>query len=409
MMARRTISRVAPARQEAHARRRRSEESGYAYLMALFMVLLVLVASSVVLENAVTLGRRAREDEMMWRGKQYTRAIKLYYRKSGHYPQNLDELEKGVGNVHFLRGPYPDPMNKNEDGKWRFIYTNASGAIIGSTRYATMQQMAILDLAGGVIPGAPGSDSNSQDASVTPVAQPDQSNCTTPVGGTTGSSDNTSGPAPGNGMPGVNPANPSPNPNLGQSPFGQNPAQPGEVNPNRAPSGAQAGCPQPDQNQQGGNGGFGFGGQGQNGIGQNGVGQFNPGQGQPGQIGGPGAAFGLTPQSLQALAQMKPTGPVDSPVIGGFLVGVGSTVDAKSQKVYKHAKNYKDWEFIWNPLEDQARAMQQGMGQAGMGGAGIGLGQSGSSGFGLPGSQANPTGPTSSSGMGSTPPPQPQQ
>jgi type II secretory pathway pseudopilin PulG len=381
----------------ARAHCRRSQESGYAYLMALFMVLIVIVGSTVVLENAAIQGRRAREDEMMWRGKQYVRAIKLYYRKTGHYPQDLDTLQKGVGNVHFLRGAYPDPMNKNEDGKWRFIYTNASGAIIGSVRYATMQQMAILDLNGGIIPGVQGGDSNSQDSNVTPVPQPDEGNCPTPVGGS-----NPSAPQPVSGIGSQGQPNPS-------QPFGSqpNPGQAGDVNANQPPSGSQPGCPQVQQgSQQVGqpSGGL-FGG---NASSQNafGVGQFNPASGPP------GSAFGLTPQSLQALAQMKPTGPVDSPVIGGFLVGIGSTVDQKSLKVYKHGKKYKDWEFIWNPLEDQARAVQQGINQAGMGAAfgmpGSQPGGANGNGFGGGfGSQPGPTGPTGTSGTtsGSSQPP----
>ena len=104
-------------------------------------------------------------------------------------------------------------------------------------------------------------------------------------------------------------------------------------------------------------------------------------------------------QQLQTLAQMKPTGPVDSPVIGGFIVGVGSTVDAKSIKVYKHGKTYKDWEFIWNPLEEQALGVAQGMNQAALmlanqpNGAGS-----------APGSVFNPNGPALAS-PGQAPPP----
>lgn len=76
----------------------------------------------------------------------------------------------------------------------------------------------------------------------------------------------------------------------------------------------------------------------------------------------------IAPAALQAMVQMKPTGPVDSPVIGGFLVGVGSTVDRASVKVYKRGKKYSEWEFIYNPIEEQALAMQQGLSQAGAGG-----------------------------------------
>jgi hypothetical protein len=36
-------------------------------------------------------------------------------------------------------------------------------------------------------------------------------------------------------------------------------------------------------------------------------------------------------------------------------------VDQPSLKVYKGGKKYIDWEFIWNPLEEQARAVQNGL------------------------------------------------
>ena len=42
---------------------------------------------------------------------------------------------------------------KKDDGAWRFIYVNAAGQIIGSVKYATLQQMAIMDMNGGKIPG----------------------------------------------------------------------------------------------------------------------------------------------------------------------------------------------------------------------------------------------------------------
>jgi hypothetical protein len=61
------------------------------------------------------------------------------------------------------------------------------------------------------------------------------------------------------------------------------------------------------------------------------------------------------------LAALKPTGPVDGPVLGGFLTGVASTVDKPSIRVYNGGKKYNQWEFIWNPVEDQAKAVQQGL------------------------------------------------
>src|SRR5579871_5015132 len=140
---------------------RRSQQSGFVYLMALFMVLLMIASSTVVMENMRTQRKRQKEEMEIWRGEQYERAIRTYFRKTGHYPQNLDELEKGLPNLHFLRySAYKNPMNAN-DGTWRFIYVNAAGQLIGSVKYASLQQMALADLNLGTqgtqsnVPGTP--------------------------------------------------------------------------------------------------------------------------------------------------------------------------------------------------------------------------------------------------------------
>ncbi len=283
----------------------RSQESGFAYLMALFMLLFMLIASSAAILDLRTERRRQREDEMIWRGNQYVRAIRLYYRKTGHYPQNLDELQKGLPELHFLRfAAYTDPVNKS-DGAWRFSYVNAAGQIIGSVKYATLQQMALMDMNGGRMPttspGLPGMPPVSPTGSTSAFGQ---------------GSGSATGAQPGQGAA-APPSGSSTSPDSGA---GQNstPAQPSQAAPTSQPAPSQPALPQP---------------------GQSGAGVF----GNP-------------------IAQ-QPTGPVDGPVIGGFLTGVGSTVDEPSVKVYDGGTNYNQWEFIWNPIEDQARAVQQGLGQ----------------------------------------------
>lgn len=277
----------------------RSGESGYAFLMVMFLVLVMVIGSQVALQNVYTQGRRLREDDMIWRGNQYARAIRLFYRKTGHYPQSLDDLKTGLPDLHFLRSEaYKDPTNSAEDGAWRLIYVNASGQIIGSVRYASLQQMALMDLNGGQIPTV----------------------------ATAGSI----------GMPVSSMASPS-----GAS---------GENNPN-APTTAPGG----------------------NASGQPPAGSQAPAPSQS------ASAF----QPVNPLATLKPTGPVDGPVLGAFLTGVGGGTksDALSIKVYNFGKKYKDWEFIWNPLEDQARAAQQAL----SGGGGQVPGQPGSTlGIGMP-------------------------
>jgi hypothetical protein len=52
-------------------------------------------------------------------------------------------------------------------------------------------------------------------------------------------------------------------------------------------------------------------------------------------------------------------------MMGGNLIGVASKVNAKSVKVYMGAGIYRDWEFIWNPLQGQQAAVPAAPPQAG--------------------------------------------
>jgi len=75
----------------------------------------MLIATISVAPNILTQGRREKETEMIWRGKQYTRAIKLYYRKTGKFPTSMEDLTKPkLGSLRFMRQAYKDPMNKKD-------------------------------------------------------------------------------------------------------------------------------------------------------------------------------------------------------------------------------------------------------------------------------------------------------
>ena len=63
----------------------RRTEGGYTLLMVVFMVATILILATAVAPNLLTQGRRDREEEMVWRGEQYERAIGLYYRALGRY------------------------------------------------------------------------------------------------------------------------------------------------------------------------------------------------------------------------------------------------------------------------------------------------------------------------------------
>ena len=52
----------------------------------------------------------------MHRGKQYIRAIKLYYKKFNAYPPSIDALEK-TNEIRFLRKRYIDPTTGKDEWK----------------------------------------------------------------------------------------------------------------------------------------------------------------------------------------------------------------------------------------------------------------------------------------------------
>ncbi len=66
---------------------------------------------SVALPVWHTVARREREEELIFRGNQYVRAIELFQRKyAGTFPPNVDALLQG----RFLRRRYLDPITNDE-------------------------------------------------------------------------------------------------------------------------------------------------------------------------------------------------------------------------------------------------------------------------------------------------------
>lgn len=89
-------------------------EDGFLLLGAIVAVALILLALSIAAPAVARELRREREVEAVHRGNQYVRAIQLYYRKFGHYPMSIDQLEK-TSNIRFLRRRYADPITGKED------------------------------------------------------------------------------------------------------------------------------------------------------------------------------------------------------------------------------------------------------------------------------------------------------
>ncbi len=277
-------------------------ERGYALLMVVFLVTLLLISAVAVAPNILTEGKREKEKEMVWRGKQYARGVKLHYRKMGRFPTTLDDLTKPkTGSLRFMRKAYKDPMNK-EDGTWRLIYVGAAGQLIGS-----LKPPQNLQLPQATAPGAPANPSGGIGAGAPPP--------------------------PGSG-----------------GTLSQSGMQPGGTQSGGAPSGT------------------------------------NP----PATSGTDGGTGENDPLANPPAASSSDT----STIIGGNVIGVGSKINKRSIMVYEKAKNYRLFEFIWDPSKDS-----MGVGQPGMQ-TGTGLGQPlGQTPFGqqpaqnLPNAPQNPTPP----------------
>ena len=94
--------------QPAGFRPRRSER-GYILLMLMLFVTLLVIAAGALAPTIAFQVRRDREEEMIHRGTQYSRAIQRYVKKTGRYPSRLEELEN-TNNIRFLRRRYKDPV-----------------------------------------------------------------------------------------------------------------------------------------------------------------------------------------------------------------------------------------------------------------------------------------------------------
>src|SRR5258708_38894133 len=102
------------------ARRGRKSEQGYVLLAVMLLMTLLLIALAIEAPRLAQQVKREREEELIHRGQEYSRAIKKFYIASGgRYPTSLEQLEN-TNNKRFLRKRYKDPVTGKDD--WRIIH-----------------------------------------------------------------------------------------------------------------------------------------------------------------------------------------------------------------------------------------------------------------------------------------------
>jgi len=90
----------------------RRQERGYVLLVLLLFVALLAIGSLAVLQDIHSQVKRDREEELIHRGVQYSRAVRRYFKKFGRYPTRIEDLES-TNNYRSLRKRYKDPMNRD--------------------------------------------------------------------------------------------------------------------------------------------------------------------------------------------------------------------------------------------------------------------------------------------------------
>ena len=100
----------------APVRRPKPSEEGYILVAVMFMLAALVIAMSVAEPRIAASIQRDRELETMRRGKQYARAVKLYYKQFNSYPANVDALAQ-TNNIRYLRKKYLDPTTGKADWK----------------------------------------------------------------------------------------------------------------------------------------------------------------------------------------------------------------------------------------------------------------------------------------------------
>jgi hypothetical protein len=91
-------------------------DHGYVLIILMMVVLVLFIGLTVAIPVLQTELHREKEAELIFRGRQYVEAVRLFQMKTpGRFPSSLGELEE----KKFVRRLYKDPMT--EKGEWNVV------------------------------------------------------------------------------------------------------------------------------------------------------------------------------------------------------------------------------------------------------------------------------------------------
>lgn len=409
-------------------------ERGFALLLVFLMAAMIAITLYQAMPRVAFESQREKEQLLIDRGKQYVRAIQLYYVAYKKYPSKIEDLEN-TNNHRYLRRRYIDPMTGKDE--WRLIHVNGAGQLTDSLVQKPPTPAGASGASGASGTSGTGGSSatgassgNGTDPNTPPqvnaavLRRP--SDVTLLPSGTSGASPNPNDPddpknwppialVPAGGQNGQVPGQ------AGQLPgqvAGQFPGQPANGG---LPNGYQPGLPGQVPGSPQSPNGLPLPGQIPGGVPTQANGQpgfVTPNQFQPQTgTGAPpttNAAVGMIMSSLTTPRQPSTDSNFGSGSMGAAgLAGVASTFKGPSIKIYKDHQKYQEWEFIFDLKQGLPGQQTTGTQTGAQPGQGLQTGaQSGqpSSGLGLTFGQSS-TGTQTGAPQPppSQPPPQPPQ
>ena len=337
-------------------KRRSGRESGFALLLVFAMASIIAITLFYAMPRVAFEAERDKEQLLIDRGEQYTRAIQLYVRKTKRFPAKMEDLENTNG-IRFLRRQYVDPMTGKSE--WRVIHAGPGGVLLDSLlkkkddkKDAKNVDNFITDL-GGLGTTLPA------DGAVNPGLRHRPSDQTASSGAPAGGAQPNAGPIPPDSL--------TPGPTAATTKLpGALPGAPGTAATPGTVTASNASAPTSGISVFGGFGGT----TAQPGPVPAAVAQQinNPGQGLPGGM-PPGGSTNAQQLIQGLLTSPRPGGLAGLPsaqqgagqIIGGGIAGVASTYKGTGIKVYNDQEEFPKWEFVYDLSKDKSMNPAAGM------------------------------------------------
>ncbi len=344
----RSYSKTRPARSCAALGERRpaclGDDEGYLLFGVLILLFLFTLALSIAAPMVAKDIQRDKEEEAVQRGKQYKRAIRMYYKKFNAYPTTVAQLES-TNNMRFLRKRYLDPITGKDD--WRIIHVGeAKVPVLGF--FGQPLQAGISSATTGLMGNGTGGLGNGSTTAGTGSTFGNSSfgSSSNGFGSSSGGFGSSSGTSTGDGT---------------------TPAAPVGVLPGMSAGAGVSGAP-----------------------------GSTDGSGTATQTGSTGSFGTSIASQSNSIGSGGTTGPI---------VGFGIALDKPSLVIYHKQDRYNKWEFTYDPIEEQMYVGSSGIPGASPVAGSSGTAGSPGTGSSTPFGSTNSPGSSTGIGFGATPAP----